>query len=459
MATVSSEKESDFDRRFNRIAQKEELTKEESASEWAERTSNRLALRAGQTILGLPGNVKNAISKSRKSLTDFLGLPDLEEMETKALGKPEEGSWEHSIMNPPTTQQLKEQTPEIEKKLGLKPGHLEPQGEGEKFVDELTEDLTSFFLPGTSKMRMMTRIGAPVVANLAKQGWKFFGGSEETAEKIKMGVMLTTTLAGQSNPAQFAQDRITRAFDMIPAQYTVNVSALSNRLTPLYNRVSKGLGVPSKSKAIQGMEDLSKQIQNGRLPMKTLMQARDDINEWIAEAGGWDIPVQVRDRTLANLNELKTQIIKTIDENLAQRFPEAGELYRTGYEAAAVTHQSNAISNFIERNVGRKAASVGAKLLFPGLAGGAAILPKTAALGATAYPIYKSGQILYRIAESPTLAKYYQDTIRHSLEGNAPAMAKSFAKLDAELAKEEKKEQKSGKMSLEDFKATFMNKG
>ena len=154
----------------------------------------------------------------------------------------------------------------------------------------------------------------------------------------------------------------------------------------------------------------------------------------------------------------------TIDTNLAQRFPQAGELYRTGYEAAAVTHQSNAITNFIERYFGRKVASAGAKVLFPGLAGGAAVLPKTAGAAAIGIPVYKTGQVLYRVGNSPTLARYYADVIRNASQANAPAMIKSIDLLDNQMEKEERKEEikrtkanRGKKPSLEEFKSRFRN--
>jgi hypothetical protein len=236
---------------------------------------------------------------------------------------------------------------------------------------------------------------------------------------------------------------------MVPDTATVNALPLADSLMPLYKRVTRGLDVPSKSRAIQGMKDLASQVENGRISLRSLMDARDNVNEWISEAGGWDVPLNTRDATIRNLNELKTQIIRSIDENMAARFPEASELYRTGYEAAAVNHKSHAISNFIEKNFGKKVSSVGAKLLFPGLAGGAAILPKTIGTGAALYPMYKTGQVLYRVANSPTLAKYYQDVIVASSIGNAPAMIHSLQKLDKALAEQERKENKLNKSSLE----------
>lgn len=312
------------------------------------------------------------------------------------------------------------------------------------------------FMPGSGGLNMLTRIGAPLTGLLTKEGFKFFGADESTAEKAKLGVMLATTMASQANPLQFSRNRIAQARQMIPQGTTVPVQNLQNRLVPLQNRLNRGLGVPSKTRTQQGINDLAAQVQNGRMDFHSLMDARDNINEWIAEAGGWDVPAQTRDATVRNLNELKRGIIDTINENMQARYPQAHELYNTGYEAAAVTHRSQAISNFIEKNFGKKAKSVGAKILFPAMAGGAAVLPKTAFAAGALFPVYKSGQVLYRIGNSPTLARYYSDVIRYSLEGNAQAMANSLSKLDEALYKEERQRHKNTKLSLEEFKSNFI---
>lgn len=427
---------------------------EETFGESFLRQEGQQAARIFETLAGFPGNFKKAAIQFR----DFID-PELGKLEEQ-LGKYEEGSILHNIMNPPTSMDLRQKvTPKVAEALTGEKEYFEPKNKFEKLEGDFLQDISSFFLPGSNRLKTMVKIGAPLLGNLTSEGLKYLGVNEQTAEKAKFGMMLATTLAGQSNPAQFAQERIEQSRQMVPQNMTVDVGNFANRLMPLFNRLTRGLRVPSKSKAIQGMQDLSDQVQNNRLPMQTLMDARNDINEWIAEARGWDVPTPIRDRTLANLNEFKTQVIRTIEENLAQRLPQAGELYRTGYEAAAVTHRSHAISNFIENYFGKKVASVGAKLLFPGLAGGAAVLPKTAAVGAGLFPLYKTGQVLYRVAGSPTLARYYRDVIIMSTIGNVPAMVKSMEKLDKALAAEEKKQNNGKNSSAEEFREHFKKKG
>lgn len=428
---------------------------QETGKEFLGRNVAQLGARATEAILGLPGNIKKQFQKELHNLHDFfsLGAPAGEELEP-----PEEGSIHELIMNPPGSSEIREQvTPKVSEKLFGESDYLEPRSKGEKIAGELTQDVASFFIPGNG-LRFVTKLGAPIAGTLVKEGLKYLGVKEENAEKAKLGVMLGMTLAGQANPAQFSSQRIGEAKALIPQYATASTANLGRRLLPLVTRLSRGLHVPSKSRAIQGIQELAGQIRNRRMSLHSLMDVRDNINEWISEAGGWDVPLNTRDATIRNLNDLKRSVIETIDENLQTRFPEAADLYRSGYEAAAVTHRSNAISRFIEKHFGKKTASVGAKLLFPAMAGGAAVLPKTAAVGAGLFPLYKSGQVLYRVANSPTLAAYYRDVISHSLAGNAPAMTKSMEKLDRELAKEEKKKGNLNPNSLEEFKKKFKKK-
>lgn len=439
---MSSEQEPSLRQRFESLSAKQ---KPESFWQSFIRKDLQKAARIGETIVGMPGNLKKAFMQTR----DYFA-PELKEYE-KSLGQEEPSAF----MRPPTTPEIREKvTKPLSESITGNKEYLEPKNEMEKFEGDVSEDLATFFMPGSNRLRFAVKLGAPIVGNLSKEGLKYLGADEETATKAKNGIMLASTIAGQSNPGKFAGERIQQAKQMIPDTATVDVANLANRLLSLYNRMTRGLGVPSKSRAIQGMKDLAGQVQNNRLNFKSLMDARDNVNEWISEAGGWDVPTQIRDPMLHNLNELKKSIIKTIDENMQTRFPQVNELYKSGYEAAAVNHRSNAISNFIEKNFGRKASSVGIKILFPSLAGGSALVggPKALLAAAATVPLYKSGQVLYRVANSPTLARYYQDVITHSVQGNAPAMIKSMTKLDKELSKQENKEKN---ISIDEFKKRF----
>lgn len=458
MDTLQNNKESSVKEKLNRISGDKKQLSQENISEFSGRNLGQQTARTIETVLGYPGNLKKAAKQTSEFLQSF--LPEEMKLKKPDYFEPTKGSLEEKLYNPPTSQDVREKgTKPLSKKIFGEENYLEPKNEYEKVAGELNQDITSFFLPGTRGLRLSTKLGAPIAGNLVKEGSKYLGTSEENAEKAKLGVMLMTTIANQSQPGQFASQRIGQAKQMIPETATVNAAPLAQRLMPLYTRLQRGLRVPSKSRTLQGMEDLANQVQNGRMNLRSLMEARDHINEWISEAGGWDVPRNTRDASVRNLNDLKRQIIDTINENMTNRFPEAGELYRTGYEAAAVTHESNFISNYLERNYGRKLASMGAKVAFPALAGGSLALPKLGVAAGIGAPIYQTGKVLYRIGNSPTLARYYHDTIRYSMIGNTPEMVKSLAKFDKEMLKEEKEEEKNKKPTLEEFKAKFKNKG
>lgn len=455
---------SDFSSRFAKVAERQ-AKPPETNTEYAKRLAGQYGARAAELFYGYPGNLKKAFQSVLGTFDEVLpeGLPkfkDIQQLGEKAIGKPEEGSFEHHLYNPPTSGEIQEKiTPKVAKKFAGESDYFDPKSEVEKKIGETEQRFLSFFMPGTRQLSMASRIGAPIAGTLAKEGVQYLTGDEKKAEKVSNGVMLMATLAGQSRPGEFASQRIGQAKNMVPENATIDVGNLATRFMPLYNRIQRGLNVPSKSQVRQGMQDLANQVQNGRMSLRSLMDARDNVNEWIAEAGGWDVPGPVRDQTLRNLNEFKTQVIRTIDENLAQRFPEARELYNTGYQASAVVHRSNAISNFIEKYFGKKVASVGAKVLFPSLGVGSAVLPKTAALGAAAMPIYKFGQVLYRVSQSPTLAHYYQQVLAESALGNVPAMVNSMQKLDKHMEIEEKKDRKKKPVSLEEFRYNIKKKG
>lgn len=451
-----------FEDRFSKFESRQEP---ESWKEWKDRVSEQMQARSAETVFGLPGGLKKAFQQSKEYIESLLpesiqNLSKSIQEQEKEMFQPEEGSAHEFIMNPPTAGEIREKG--TKKLANVKFGnadYLEPRNDLESAAGEFTQDLTGMFTsPG--QMKMLTRIGAPIAGNLIKQGAKYIGLEDKTAEKLKYGSMLAFTLSSQSNPQKFSNDRIAEGKAGVPQGMSVDAMPIAQSLFPLQQRINRGLNVPSKARVQQGINELAEQARagNGRLDMHSLMDARDNINEWISEAGGWDIPAPTKTATVRNLNELKRSVIDTIDNNLAARYPQAGELYRSGYEAAAVTHKSNVISNYIERHFGKKIKSVGAKLLFPAAVGGAAFLPKGAVVAGGLYPVYKAGQVIYRVSRSPTLANYYADVVEASLKGNATQMVHSLSKLDQALEKEEKKRHKTQKISLDEFKEAFTNR-
>jgi len=253
-------KSSNIRDRFKAVAEK---NKPEETSESVLRNIGQYASRAGELFLGQPGNIKKAFQQTRDYLQSF--FPDSEnlgELEKQTFGSPEKGSWEDTLVNPPTSNELRQTaTKNIAEKLTGDKERFEPRGKKEEFAGNLVQDVSSMFTPGTGQMRLMTRLGAPILGNLAKEGLKYLGVEDSTAEKAKFGVMLATSIAGQTNPGQFAGERISQGKSMVPDTTTAFAGPMAQNLQPLITRMQRGFrNVPSKTRAIQGLEDLAGQI-------------------------------------------------------------------------------------------------------------------------------------------------------------------------------------------------------
>src|SRR5260221_7309053 len=204
---------SSIQERFRKIASQKSYEKEPQETFFGseKRKEGQRAARIGESILGFPGNIKKAFTQFK----DFIS-PELSKME-KELGQPGKGSFQDYFFNPPTSSELREKvTPKIAKFFTGSEEGFEPRGAGERITGDVLQDLMSFYMPGTKGLRTAVRIGAPIVGNLASEGSKYLGADEKFAANIKTGTMLMTTLAGQSNPGQFASQRISQAKQMIP---------------------------------------------------------------------------------------------------------------------------------------------------------------------------------------------------------------------------------------------------
>lgn len=408
--------------------------------------------RIGEAILGAPGNLKKGLGQSFSQLNEEFNLPPYD---PSGLGQYEEGSVGESIFNPPTSHELRKgKTKEYAQQTKGNPEYYEPRGNIEEAAGEFAQDVTNMFLPGTRGFGLLTRLGAPLVSNAAKFLTKKLSGDEKLAENVKQGTSLIATIAGLSNPMQMAQQRISQSRQIVPETAAFNAQNLANNFMPLYTKLNRGFrNIPSKSKLRSNLDDFASQIQPGnQMSTHSLMDAVDNINELINEAKGFDIPKATRPQMLKNLNEAKTVLRKEVRDQLKQ-YPEALELYNTGYEAAAVMHRSEAINNALEKYAGKKLASIGLKVLFPALAGAGKLINGGFLFGPGLGATYKTGQILYRVANSPTLARYYQNIIRRAEVGNIAAMSKSITSFDKGIDAQEKKDK-----SLDNFKAKIKNR-
>lgn len=400
-----------------------EIPSEEDTERDIERAQARLTSRIGETALGAPGDIASLISH-------LFGI------DKKVL---------------PTSSDIREFSEKASQ------GYLAPQNEFEGKIDEVISDITSMSLPGTGPFKFARNIGIPIVANLAKEGLKYGDASERTQAYGKVGSMVALDLLSRRSGGikGYLNSLFKQAEEAIPKGLSVNASKLEKSLGVLEKELSKGGARPSTKKSLEKVSEIKNEIRNGKIDAKRLSAYRPSINEAIAELGGFqmEVPKKLKPQTIRNLNQVKSEVIKTLDE-YGQKFnPEFLKYNRAANEGWAAYENSNKIANFLRDKVPYSPKSKATQALFS-LAPHAAILgisslsPATGAGAVAGAGIYNSYKVLDRVVRSPTLRKYYSETLKSAIKGNVTATAKNLKNLDNEISKsnldhlEEEKEDK-----------------
>lgn len=363
--------------------------------------------RIGESILGLPGDLSNFVR----------GL----------FG-------DESETNLPTSKSLREKS----EKYSL--GYTKPKTDFEERGGELLQDIASFMLPGSGKYNFVRNIGIPVVANLAKEGIKY-SGNEKLGEAAKIGTMVVLDLMSLRNGGakKYAGELFNQSEKLIPEGTALKSPTFEKSLLNLEKSLSSGGSAPSKEKALKKVSEIQSKMNNGEIEVKELIDFRKSINEIKSELGGFEVqlPKHIKKKAIANLDLVKNEVVKSLDEYGSKFNPEFHKLNRSANESWAAYENSDRIANFIKKNVSKAIKSTAVKTLF-GLSGvGVYMYPAAAAkLGASAIPLYaahESYKVLHQVMKSPTLRKYYGNILKGAASGNASQVSKNIKALDKEF--------------------------
>lgn len=411
----------------------EQMLESEQLEKDIERHAARGLSRVAETLIGMPGDLQAFINNL------------LPEKLSKSQGALAEGVL-------PTSKGLRE----FSEKATM--GYTKPQSPLEEKSDELIGDVASTLYgrgPKGIGTGLIQSLGIPIVSNLVKEGVSYKTADEKKASSAKMGTMLALDLLnarqthGVGGSRNFIRELFSASERSVPQGAVADARTLERSLNNLRADLQRGGTSPSKTSALNKIEELFNKIQNGSIDPREFPSFRRSINELIEGQGGWaiDVPPAIRQRTINNLSRVKREVVEAGENYGRTQNPVFGELWSRANEASAVRSRSEHVTNFIKKNFGNKFKSVAASFLF-GLGGGTAALggsilgkaASAASIGATLAPIYKGAQYLQRVIQSPTLRHYYSEVIRYAGQNNAPKMIKAMQALDAALAKEEKQE-------------------
>lgn len=419
--------------------QAEEIPEEEDATGWMVRNLVSTGSRVGEQFLGRLGNtekfMKDLMVNFPKESTGPFGwaireLIGPERWEQMVRGK----SGQETLL--PTSEQYKEAS---EKITG---GYTKPKTKSEKRFQEGIEDLSATIFgsrtPGR-RIQQAARIGAPVLANVAKGVVEDLGFGEDAANKAKMGIWLGLNLAGNINGKRYASELMNQGRQGIPENARFNIQSLENRLDNLLRDPQILSADPRSALARQQIEAIRRDLANGQVDVRSLMNTYDGINATKRSRDMFSLNRSDQNFARRQIDKVRNAVRDEIMDS-ARQYPDALQAWQNGIRAWSTIHQSQAVTNFVENLskgpygkmlVGPTAALFGmsthATKMAPWIKGvGAGALPAT----------YKTGQILYRIYNNQDLARYYFNAIREANQQNAAGFMKNYNMLKKGLEKD-----------------------
>jgi hypothetical protein len=387
----------------------EKYQTEEETERNIDRAKARSFAQIGETVLGAPGDIANF----------FLGL----------FGK------EQNIL--PGSSKLKEYAEKGSK------GYLKANTDFEKGADEFLSDVTSMSLPGTGPYKFVKNIGVPIVGTMVKEGLKYNNASEKAQAYGKVGSMVTLDLLSRrfgGGVKEYAGSLFKKADQSMPKGVSFDASKLSKSLDDLEKTFKMGGSRPTTKKALEKVLEIKNEIKNNKIDGKNLSAYRPSINEAIEEMGGFsiDVPRKLKPQAIHNLNKVKGEVIKTLEDYGKKFNPEYLKNSQNANEAWAAYSKSNKIANFIQKKIGYSPKSKAVQALFSlspyATAGaiGALSLPTAAGAG-IALTGYQAFKVLERIRTSKVLSKYYQNVLKEASVGNIALTEKNLKALDENL--------------------------
>lgn len=414
-------------------------TEEEGTAQLLGRGALRTAARVGETLIGLPGEIRDLARMGGDWLGNkaraAVGKEPLTEEETTHL---------REKMNPasydllgrlaealPTSSSLREDVTRA-----YTGEYLEPQNEWERFADNVAQDFAALAIPIKGKIPFARSLGQAVIANAGGEvANAFFGEKGEAYTKMGLLFSLGMLSGGKSGGIKKYINGLYGEMEAaIPAGAEINASRLSKKLNNIESILRKGdPKAASKAPAFQKIEAIRNKINSGMIDIEEVVQLTKDTNEAIFGLGELK-------RGQNELYNLRKALHDSTKEYGASN-PEFLKKWQSANEAYAATETSRRIGNYVKKNIRPKDYVYAASALgLEGtLAGGPAALSTlggTAGIAATAY----GAEVIKRISKSKALQKYYKNVVIHSLNQNKGGLVRAMTQLDKALEDSFKKE-------------------
>jgi len=392
------------------------------------RHTARTGARVGETIAGLPGDIlalpgnvaKFVASKvSPKAHKDVSMAADIARAILPGGGAPTSG-------------EIRQQTKQVSG------GYLEPQTKAEQIGDEFVSDFISLAIPVKGKVpfanALARALGISAAGTAASEGVGLLGAGEGGREWAKTGATFLGSMFNPKGATKYVSGLYEEAKNLLPQGASAPATHLSGQLSSLKQQLHKGGSAPSKTKAIQKIDEVQAKISKGRIPVDELTEFKKSINE--ARSGLYEeFKSDKVGRKMAKKN--LDAVSKSVDgalQEYGKSHPEWAKSYNAANEGFGAIAKSKKIrtnaARFLKQHphvayggLGSALFSLTAPHALVGAAAGAA------ALGSI--ELYK------KISSSPVLRKYYTQAVQSAAKEDAASFAKNMEKLDSKIKSEE----------------------
>jgi len=384
----------------------------------------RTIARGAEAIIGLPGDIAGATLGIGSYLSGGK-IPTYSQVQEKLP------------ISLPTSEQVRTG---VTKRLTGE--YLEPQGEGEKFYDEVIGDLASFMIPVKGKIpfkgALVRAIGGNTAALLAKEA----GGGEGWQAGAKLGFNLLAGLPGGRKVLTSKMEDSYKTAEALGKGARQSAKELAEESSKLIKFTNTGIETPVKKFLRGPLGEIQDNIVKGNISIDNAWQIKRDVNSLIGDIATPKAAKPYLKKITNNLNNVLKDYGKKNPE-FYKSFSEAEDIYKG-------LNQASSVNRFLQKNVNIEDTLKNPliKGLFLGgvfMKGG---IPAEIATIGTAYGAREGVKAFELLKNSKQARTFYANTVKASLSGNAAAAARNLAKLDSVAEKQYPSTEQEGEYEI-----------
>jgi len=397
--------------RYELLDELPNTSQDESTLGYAARTGARTLARAGESIVGLPGDIVSGIT----------GLVNYGVNKLTGLKGP------IGDIALPTSEGIRKN---VTKRLTGE--YLEPQSSNEEFYDKIIGDAASLLVPLKGKVPFAKAIGGALgrsaIGNTAQWAAESVTDSPLVGAGAKIGAMaLAGTIGGRKELTNLKNQSYKDAFSKIPEKVKFDLKPEKQKLEKLADIISKG-DRPDKSFVLDRLNSINNVTQKtGKANIKDLIDLKQDWNKYLADP---NLPKSSRDAI--------KQAVGIVNDGVKRyglKNPEFFKPYQAAEELTGALQSTNYVQKVLAKHPYLKdkvSNPFMQKLLWGGAIYGVGhtSLPAIAGVGGAALGIQQSAKAYQLLSRSPIAQRYYKDVINAALKNDVKAIAKNLSKLD-----------------------------